>query len=248
MREAGAALALDPTLTAAAELVGRLMLEPPKTLPAEVVRAIDEDDHRTMMEHGRVAVYSYLLFFAFLPLVWWIAPQGSPWLLVISGLVLVNLGICYWGSRYSPAGKEGIIAITNAALLAVVARMYTPFLIAPGLAAMSAMAVLFTPTKSRLLTVPAMIAITTAAVLGPFVLEQLGVLSVTTEVTTHGMLLRPLALAGDEMSTLIVASIYVLALIGAAAFMANGMRSRERTVKRRLMLQAWQLRQLVARQ
>ncbi|MBL9020194.1 MAG: serine/threonine protein kinase [Myxococcales bacterium] len=248
MREAGAALALDPTLTAAAELVGRLMLEPPKTLPKEVVQAIDEDDQRTMMEHGKVAVYSYVMFFAFLPLVWWIAPQGSPWLLVISALVAVNLGICYWGSKFNPAGKEGIIGLTNAALLAVVARMYTPFLIAPGLAAMSAMAILFTPTRSRLLGVPAMIALAAAAVLGPFALEQLGVLSVTTEVSAQGMLLRPLAIAGDETSTLIVASIYVLALIGAAAFMANGMRSRERAVKHRLMLQAWQLRQLVARQ
>ena len=141
-----------------------------------------------------------------------------------------------------------VIGLANAALLVVVARMYTPFLIAPGLAAMSAMAILMTPTKSKLLTVPAMIAITTAAVLGPFVLEQLGVLAVSTEVTPYGMLLKPLAIAGDQTSTLVVASIYVLALIGAAAFMANGMRTRERTVKRRLMLQAWQLRQLVARQ
>ena len=33
MREAGRALALDPTLRGAAELVGRLMLEPPVVTP-----------------------------------------------------------------------------------------------------------------------------------------------------------------------------------------------------------------------
>src|SRR6185369_5489606 len=44
MRAAGRALALDPSLTAAAELVARLMLEPPKTIPAEVIKKIDEDD------------------------------------------------------------------------------------------------------------------------------------------------------------------------------------------------------------
>src|SRR6185503_19488131 len=36
MREAASAIALDPQLAAAAELVGRLMLEPPATTPAEV--------------------------------------------------------------------------------------------------------------------------------------------------------------------------------------------------------------------
>nr|MBA3463365.1 hypothetical protein [Deltaproteobacteria bacterium] len=248
MREAGSALALDPTLAPAAELVGRLMLEPPKTLPREVEAAIHEDDVRTMMGNSKIAVYAYIFFFAFMPLIWWIAPQGSPWLLVISMMVLINLGVCYWGSKYNPSGKEGLIAITNAMLLAIVARMYTPFLIAPGLAAMSAMAILFTPTRSRLTTVPAMFVIVSLAVLGPWVLERIGVLSLTTTVDTNGILMTPLAIAGDEASTLGVAAVYVLALIAAALGMASGMRTRERGAKRSLMLQAWQLRQLVARQ
>jgi serine/threonine protein kinase len=248
MREAGSALALDPTLTAAAELVGRLMLEPPTTMPPEVEAAIHDDDVRTMMGNSKMAVYAYLFFFAFMPLVWWIAPQGSPWLLAISMLILLNLGICYWGSKFNPSGKEGIIAVTNAILLAVVARMYTPFLIAPGLAAMSAMAILFTPTRSKLTSVPAMFAFASTAVLGPWLLERLDVLSVTTTVDAHGILMAPVALAGDETSTLAVAAIYVLALIAAAAGMASGMRTRERGAKRSLMLQAWQLRQLVTRE
>jgi hypothetical protein len=126
--------------------------------------------------------------------------------------------------------------------------MYTPFLIAPSLAAMSVMAILFTPTRSRLTTVPAMFGIVSLAVLGPWVLERLDVLSRTTTVDASGILMTPLAIAGDETSTLGVAAVYVLALIAAAAGMASGMRTRERGAKRSLMLQAWQLRQLVARQ
>jgi len=38
------AIALDPTLTAAAELIGRLMLEPPKRMPAQVVDELAEQD------------------------------------------------------------------------------------------------------------------------------------------------------------------------------------------------------------
>ncbi len=247
MREAGIALALDPTLTAAAELVGRLMLEPPETTPPEVDAAILADDVATMQSNSRVGVYAYVAFFAFMPAVWWIAPQGSPWVLAISFLILLNMGICYWGSRVNPLGKEGIIAISNGILLAVVARMYTPFLIAPGLAAMSAMAIMFTPTRSRLTSIAGMVGLPALAVLGPWLLERFGALTTTTTVDQHGILMNAVALAGDETATLTVAALYVLGLIAAAAGLASGMRSRERAAKRHLHLQAWQLRQLVQR-
>src|SRR5262249_4078547 len=48
MREAGRALALDPELAEASQLVGRMMLEPPKQLPTEAERmfASTEDEAR----------------------------------------------------------------------------------------------------------------------------------------------------------------------------------------------------------
>jgi hypothetical protein len=182
-----------------------------------------------------------------MPLVWWIAPQGSPYVLAISLLILMNIFVCLWGSRMNPLGKEGVIAVTNGILLAVVSRMYTPFLIAPGMAAMSAMAIMFTPTRSRLTSGILMVVVPWLAVLGPWLLERVNVLSVTTTVDTNGLLLKAVAIAGDETPTLVVAALYVLAMIAAAAGMANGMRARERAAKRHLHLQAWQLQQLVPR-
>ncbi len=247
MREASSAIALDPNLTAAAELLGRLMLEPPRTMPREVEESILADDVTTMRSNARVGVYAYVLFFAIMPFVWWIAPPNSPYVLALSLLIFLNMAVCWWGTRMNAVGKEGIIAVTNALLLALVARMYTPFLIAPGLAAMSAMAIMFTPTRSRLTSLAGMVALPWLAVIGPWLLERLDVLSVTTTVDDRGLLLDALAIAGDETTTLAVAALYVLALIGAAAMMANRMRARERAAKRHLHLQAWQLLQLVAR-
>src|SRR5262249_30448932 len=43
MRLAGRALALDPTFAPAAELVGRLMLEPPREIPSEVQGMLTAD-------------------------------------------------------------------------------------------------------------------------------------------------------------------------------------------------------------
>ena len=247
MREAASAIALDPKLTGAAELLGRLMLEPPRTMPREVEERILEDDVAMMQGNARVGIYAYVGFLAFLPFAWWLAPAGSPYILVLSSLIFLNMGVCWWGSRRNPLGKEGVISLTNALLLVAMSRMYSPFLIAPGLAAMSAMAIMFTPTRSKLTSLVGMVALPWLAVIGPWLLERIDVVSKTTTVDASGLHLNAVALAGGEASTLTVAALYVLALIAAAAGMASRMRDRERAAKRHLHLQAWQLRQLVPR-
>jgi serine/threonine-protein kinase len=245
MRESAAALALDPQLAGAAELVGRLMLEPPRDTPAEVEEIIRDDDAKTRQSNSRGGVWSFCAFLAFMPAVYWIGPSGSPYVIALTALVLANLGICIWGASGPTFGKEGLLAIGNTILLAVVSRMFTPFLIAPGLAAMSAMAILFSPTTSRLTSVVGMTILSWAAVLGPWILERAGVLSITTTVDSHGILLAAAGTGGREGPTLGLATFYVLAFIATACFMADAMRKRERTARRHLHVQAWQLRQLV---
>ncbi len=245
MREAASALALDPQLAGAAELVGRLMIEPPRVVPAEVEQLIRDDDAATRQGNARGGVISFCAFLAFMPLLWWIAPSGSPYLIALCVMVVVNLGLCIWGASMKTYGKEGLLAIGNAILLAIVSRMFTPFLIAPGLAAMSSMAILFTPTTSRLTSGLGVTLLAWLAVLGPYLLERFGVVSVTTTVDERGVLMHAVGTAGDPGPTIGVAMFYVLAMIAAAAGMATAMRERARQARRHLHVQAWQLRQLV---
>jgi serine/threonine-protein kinase len=246
MRQAASALALDPALAGAAELVGRLMLEPPRETPREVELELAEDDSQTTRATARVGAWIYGAFAAFMPLVWWIAPHLSPIVIATTALVLVNILLCAWGARLErPERYEWMIAITNSALVGVVARMFTPFLIAPALAAMSVMTIVYTPTTSRLTRATGMAIVSIVAVLGPWLLERTGVLSTTTTVDEHGILLRAAGTSGAEGPTLFVAALYTVALLAAAAGMANAMRARQRTAKRLAMVQAWQLRQLV---
>ncbi len=246
MRQAASALALDPSLAGAAELVGRLMIEPPRETPREVEVELAEDDSQTTRATARTGVWIYGAFAAFMPLVWWIAPHASPIVIATSALVVVNILLCAWGSRLErPERYEWLIAITNSVLVGVVSRMFTPFLIAPALAAMSVMTIVYTPTVSRLTRATGMAIVSIVAVLGPWVLERAGVLSTTTTVDEHGILLRAAGTSGAEGPTLFVAALYTIALLAAAAGMANAMRARQRTAKRLAMVQAWQLRQLV---
>jgi len=224
------------------------MLDPPRTTPREVDEAIAADEIRTAKADARAGIWGLIACFAFTPLLWWIAPRGSPWVLALSVMIVSNLVLCWWGATFRPHGKEWLLAISNTILLAIVAHMYTPFLAAPGMAAMSAMVMVLSPTRSRLTSgIVAMTVLYCLSVLGPWVLERVGVVAVTTTVSEHGAVLHAPAFAGDQTSTLVVGVLYVIGLVAGAALLAAAMRARERSARHRLHLQAWQLRQLVPR-
>jgi eukaryotic-like serine/threonine-protein kinase len=245
MRKAAAALALDPELAGAAELVGRLMLEPPRTPPREVEQALREDDARALQTNLRVGEWVYVAIMAFTPLVWWIGPPRSPYAIAMAIGALLNLALCWLGTRTKSEGREWMLILANVLLLVIVVRGFTPFLIAPAVAAINVMAIVLTPTPSRLTTSISMSIVTTVAIVGLWLLERLDVVSVTTTVTADGILLRAAAVGTNEAAVLGVAAVYVVLTIGAAAALAQAMRTRERTARQHLHLQAWQLRQLV---
>jgi eukaryotic-like serine/threonine-protein kinase len=246
MREAGSALALDPALAGAAELLGRLMLEPPKTVPPEVEAALDQDEVVTAKSNARDGTFIFLAILAFAPLMWWIAPQSSPWPLLFAVPVLVCIALCWRGTVDDRHGARlGVLAVTCAAMLGLVSRMYTPLYIAPGFAAVTAMTILFTPSKARLASPVGVCALMQIAVLGPWLLERLDVVSRTIGVDATGAHLHAPAMGGNESGILIVTTLYAFTLVTIACIVAGTRRAHERATKRTLMLQTWQLRQLV---
>src|SRR5213075_271175 len=87
MREAGRALALDPRLPGAAELVGRLMLEPPSRTPQEVIASLDDAERLTAMEQSRVAFYAYVGYLVFIPILYWIGIRSPLYILAFAVMV-----------------------------------------------------------------------------------------------------------------------------------------------------------------
>ena len=162
-------------------------------------------------------------------------------------MVITNLALCWWGSRHRPLGKDWLLVVSNTILLAIVAHMFTPFLVAPGMAATSALVIVMTPTRSWPASAAMMTVLGCAAVLVPWLLERSGVLALTTTIGERGILLHAPAIAGDEYSTLVVGVLYVFGLVLGAAILGAVIRTRELAARRRLHLQAWQLRQLVPR-
>jgi len=245
MREAAAAMALDPSLPGPAELVGRLMLEPPPETPREVLAAIETDDIQTAKFNAAAGIWTVVASLAFTPFLWWIAPSASVYVAVLTVLFLVNL-IALMHIHMASTPRPGLMIVGNTLIVLVAARMFSPLLIAPGVAAVLAMAMVLTPKFSFLGSATTIAVFLLVAVFGPLALERFDVISRTMWITESGIVFRPPAIAGHEGPTLLASTMFSVALIIGACAMAGTMRRRTREAYRHLQLQAWQLRQLVS--
>jgi eukaryotic-like serine/threonine-protein kinase len=247
MREAASALALDPALAGAAELVGRLMLDPPRTTPREVDDAIAVDELRISQDNARAGLWALVSCIVFTPLLWWIARPGTPYVgawvgaLALSGLFYL---LAYHGARPRP----GLVILGNAILVVVLARMYSPMFIAPGVAAVLAMAMIVTPQLSVIGSAGVVAALFVTAAVAPMLLERIDLLPRTMSVDQAGILLRAPGVGAAENPAILVGVLYTVGLILGACAMAHAMRARSRVAHHHLHLQAWQLRQLVPRE
>jgi serine/threonine-protein kinase len=244
MREAAGALALDPAQPGAAELMGRLMLEPPKKLPREVEAAITEDDIRAARINAKGGLIAVVGGLALTPFLWWVAPAGSPWVLALTIVMAVMGGVSVYNLK-APKPLTGLVVVGNAVIIAMIACGYSPLLIAPGLAAVLTMAMVFTPRFSWLGSGITVAASAVLAVFGPLLLEITGVLRESTAFHEKGVVFLAPAVESASTPIILTYAVYCLILIIGAAWIAEMMRTRTRDAHKHLQLQAWQLRQIV---
>jgi eukaryotic-like serine/threonine-protein kinase len=244
MRAAGRALALDPTAREAADLVTRLMLEPPTEVPQEVEQRIDEIDTETARAQGRIAAQSLLGYLGFLPILLWTGIRN--WA-VVAAFVSVALASAFqiWTltrkHRISTGGIYFNVCI-NAVLIALVSRMCGPFFVAPTLVATTLVAYAAHPRFGRIFIVSAILA---AAIFVPWGLEAIGVLEPTYRFMSGALVLTSPVITFRALPIQIAFAISLLALLGVVAVLCRMMAERQRSAARTLEIAAWHMRQLV---
>ena len=243
MREAGRALALDPS-SSAAELLGRLMLEPPKQIPHEVEERLADRDDKSSRTKASSFLPAYISCIVVLPFVIWMGLHTALGIALYLGSTSINIAACAWviHKRRPTTAFDMYFALgTNLLLVFVTTRLFGPILIAPGIAIVIAMA-FSSDTRLRSTKV---IGLVIAALLVPFVLELVHVwpqslLTIDGDIRIHT----------DEFSAHLpqihIAFIFYFVMVT----MVSGLASRklaanERTALRTVELQAWHLRQLV---
>ncbi len=244
MRAAGRALALDPTSVEAADLVTRLMLEPPDEVPAEVEQHLEEVDTETALAHGKVAALSVLGYLAFVPLLLWSGVRDVTFVIAFAALSLISAGqvmLMLRKEKITPAPLY-LNAAINALLIGVVCRMTGPFIIAPALVLVTLMAYASHPRFGK---IPILAGILSASVLVPWGLELIGVLEKTYSFHDGSLTLSSSVVQFSSVPVQLAMAAVLVSLIGVVAVLTRGLAMRQRDAARKLELHAWQLRQIV---
>jgi serine/threonine-protein kinase len=238
MQAAARALALDPS-AGAAELVGRLMLEPPVETPPEVAAELLDSDLAALHAMKPLLTTTALTYLIGVVMLYWIGFRDGA---AYAAMITVSLATAAC-SRF--ARGWGLVAGALAghlAMLALVSHFMSPFLVMPGAAATIVMAA---AAHTRFMSPRAAIVAGTATLLVPFALERVGVFAHTIEVVGGRIeIVTPVSelAPGPALVSLVALCVMLCTIAGVVA----GKQARERReAQRRVFVQAWQLRQLV---
>ncbi|MBV8761638.1 MAG: protein kinase [Deltaproteobacteria bacterium] len=245
MQHAGRALALDPTIPDAAALVGRLMLEPPREMPPEIDRELDAIDDVNLRDQARVAFFAFALYLVFIPLMVWVGLTSVPYLVTVAGAAALNMSstLALWRSKSRVSSPFlWLTAVANCIAIAILARMFSPLLVAPPLAAAVMLGLNMHPRFGKTSLLAAGL---TLAVIGPWLLELAGIGG--NHIGTIGTSLAITSPAGalDGHRFAIAHALFVGALLTAVGLLARQMTRTQRDARRAAHLQTWHLRHLV---
>ncbi len=247
LREAGRALALDPGNEQAIGVMNRLFLEPPVQVPPEVDAELRHRHLQSSRREALLGAMVYLAIFAFGPLYLWMGVKHWPYFVTLGVIALVMGVQAYQVSRRGSVSflRVQLAIVGYAVLVVLISRSFGPFVVLPVCAALGTSFFLF---HGELQRSPITIAIGCLTVIAPIVLEKVGVFAGTYEIAGDALVIRSELVHLPPGPTVVVLTVIsVVSVIAGGIFMLDIRRGQQRA-ERQLMLQAWQLRQLVPEQ
>ena len=242
LRSAGRALALDPTTPEPAELVARLMLEPPTETPPEVERELHEVDLAAFRASGRFGVIVALAYLGFFPILYAIGfRQPVP---IIGGVAvcLMIVLVCAYVTPRSPF-LGGYLSIGgNLVMFMLYSWIVTPVALGAGPVVLLVMLL----AQHRIFTRAIWLAILgLGALMTPWLLTLGGVIDPPVHTMGSAIVLDTNASQLADSATIAGLVTYYVSLVLIAALLARLQDDDRRAVRRAMQLHAWQLRQLV---
>jgi hypothetical protein len=169
-----------PASATAAELVTRLIVEPPPELPAALVSELADQEKAQVRQRALAGLWAYLGLFAFWPLVPFLGVKSWSALLAMFG-VLCGVALFTW--RAARTGHYSLLfgLVGNTVLAVAWTRLAGVYLLTPVF--ICAVLLAMTTTAWMIRNRWAVVAWTLVAFLIPLGLEHIGVLMTSIEVT-----------------------------------------------------------------
>ncbi len=245
LREVGRAIALTPEHPEALALLVRLLTEPPKVPPPEVLEAIDRSargSQRRMMPRIALAYSaSWLIFF---PLQ--VAMGIRSWKLALVPLSLWMLAslLAWIGYKLDDSGAKVFpyVTLLTGLALAATTLLHGPFLVVPAIAGVMAMGMALVRRKQdRVFST----AINVLAVVVPSLLAWAGMHPVVHSFVAGTLVIAPGAVELPREGTFVFLTMANVLVVVIAAVFAGEYRDQLARLELQRHLQAWQLGQLV---
>jgi serine/threonine-protein kinase len=245
MQAASRALALDPQVAGAAEIVTRLMLEPPRTTPPELQNALRDADAADISRHAKAAIPGYVLIAGFLPLLiwngiikWWIVLA-----MVASALAMAVAAMRLKASPLRSFGWWVLYAMGNAVVMVMLNRIAGPFTFVPALVSFITASVITYPAfleRPWVLTI-----VMLSGFLLPVGLEATGWIPSTWDLREGGIFVQGNAIDLGGPPALLTTLLASTATVVMAGIQSSVLGRANRAAQHKLVAQAWQLSHLL---
>jgi serine/threonine-protein kinase len=245
MREAGSAIALDPESRDAQALLARLLLDPPKTMPAEAARKIADERQSAARTVMRGAAFAYMGFLLPIPIIYMLG-VSTIWPLLVAGAEVIGLIVfCLVASQRNwPVTR--LVAWTmiamHCAMLASLAILIGPLLIVPTLLFGSSTIMVTIQTVRMPATI---LVLHLAAVAVPLGLEWAGILPDSYSLSGGALVLRPWSVDMGPTTMMFTLLATIILQLVANLYVLDAQRRLQDRAQEQLHVQAWQLAQLV---
>jgi serine/threonine protein kinase len=245
MREAGSAIALDAGNRDAQAVLARLLLEPPKQVPAAALAKLEAERDATIVTSARLAAFMYMGFLALIPVAKLLGIAQTWPLVVLAGLLAALILLTgLTGTRQLRFSKRLmlVVLVLHLSLLATVGMFLGPLLILPILLFGSMPIMIVSPALDMPKTIVALHALAVAIPLG---LEWLDVLPRSFHLAGGALVLEPWAIDLTPSALLFTLLMTIVAQLIANAWMLYRQRQDQERAQEMLHVQKWQLEQLV---
>jgi serine/threonine-protein kinase len=244
MQSASRALALDPKSREAADIVTSVILQPPAEHPPALREHLVASELTVQRRQGRVALGSFSAIVVFLVLA---ALNGITDVWIFAGIAaytVILASVAVQISKRELSTREMVyVTIGNAALVALMSRIFGSLIVAPAVTCIMALSLTSYPQnidRGRFV-----ITTIVASWLLPVFLEIAGILQPTWRVVEGAIVsTSPMVEIGGTATVALIVVTNVMTIVVFALF-ANQLAMSRRDAQRQVEIQAWHLRRLL---
>lgn len=217
------------------------MFEPPAKNPPELEARLARGDDEYARKQWRLSSLSFASFFPFLPLALVQGVRDAFVLGLLFALAAVMIGVSEWNRVHKP--RVALAIMLSCTLLAVFSRVFSAFVVVPSVACVMMVSFLSYPGLQQRAWMP--ISALVAALVGPFILEQAGVLDPTWHVTDDAFVLTGDAMQIGGVASIVMLSIATIGTLLVQAMFVRGLVINRVDAQRKTEIQAWHLSKLL---